>query len=72
MKLLSLESSVKDSLIGRIDQLKTESVSKAIRRVIKEKLPDDQSSLQIIEEAEFYTKGQRMLTFNKKAKRWRV
>jgi hypothetical protein len=51
MKLLSLESSVKDSLIGRIEQLKTESVSKAIRRVIKEKLPNDQSSLQIIEEA---------------------
>jgi hypothetical protein len=51
IKSLSLESSIRDSLIGRIDHLKTESVSKAIRRVIKEKLPNDQSSLEIIEEA---------------------
>jgi len=49
--LSSLDQPLKDSLKGRIDQLKVESVSKAIRRMIKEKLPGDNDSLQIIEEA---------------------
>lgn len=42
---------IKDSIIGRLDQLKIESVSQAIRRLIKDRLPEDQESLDIIEEA---------------------
>ncbi|MBF0233817.1 MAG: hypothetical protein HQK65_12380 [Desulfamplus sp.] len=51
LDLSDIEPSIKVSLKGRIEQLKVESVSKAIRRIIKEKLPNDKYSLEVIEEA---------------------
>ncbi len=51
IELSSLDQPLKDSLKGRIDQLRIESVSRAIRRLVKDKLPGDKESLEIIEEA---------------------
>ena len=51
LKSSTIEQSIKDSLDGRIGQLKVESVSKAIRRMVKAKLPGDKKSLEVIEEA---------------------
>jgi hypothetical protein len=45
------ESHIEASLSGRIANLSTESVSSAIRRVVKETLPDDSEALRIIEDA---------------------
>jgi hypothetical protein len=47
----TLDAPIKQSLKGRIDQLRVESVSRAIRRLVKEKLPGDKESLDIVEEA---------------------
>lgn len=47
----SLAEPLRNSLQGRIEQLKTESVSSAIRRLIKDKFPDNKEYLEIIEEA---------------------
>ena len=46
-----LDLSLKKSLKGRIEQLKIESVSRSIKRMVKEKLPDDNNSLELIEDA---------------------
>ena len=51
IKSSNLDQQLKNSLDGRIDQLKLESVSKAIRRMVKEKLPGDNESIKIIENA---------------------
>jgi len=46
-----ISQNIKDSLQGRIDQLRVESVSKAIKRLINKSLPDNPDALEIIEEA---------------------
>lgn len=46
-----LDPSLKASLRGRIDQLTLESVTRAIRTLIKESLPEDSDAVEIIEEA---------------------
>jgi len=46
-----LEESLKNSLKGRIEQLKIESVSRSIRRMVKSKLPNDKKSLEFVEYA---------------------
>jgi hypothetical protein len=46
-----LDPSLKASLRGRIEQLTLESVSHAIRRLVKESLPEDSDAVEIIEEA---------------------
>lgn len=48
---LQLPSKIEASLIGRVDNLSTESVLSAIRRVIMECLPEDPEALKIVEEA---------------------
>ncbi|MDA3832746.1 MAG: HEPN domain-containing protein [Spirochaetales bacterium] len=51
IKELKLLPHIEASLSGRIANLSTESVSSAIRRVVKETLPDDSEALRIIEDA---------------------
>ena len=51
IKELKLSPNIKASLLGRIVNLSTESVRSAIRRVVKEALPDDSEALRIIEDA---------------------
>lgn len=46
-----LDVSLKNSLKGRIEQLKIESVSRSIRRMVKKKLPNDKKSLELVEYA---------------------
>jgi len=46
-----VEQSLKSSVRGRIEQLKLESVSRAIRRLVKDTLPDDPDAKDIIEES---------------------
>ena len=51
IKDLKLPPHIEASLLGRTEGLSTESVSSAIRRLVKETLPDDSEALQIIEDA---------------------
>jgi hypothetical protein len=51
IKALRLPLHIETSLMGRTDSLTTESVSSAIRRLLRETLPNDSRALQIIEEA---------------------
>lgn len=51
LKTSNLDDSLKNSLRGRIDQLKIESVSRAIRRMIQDTFPDDVDLLELIEDA---------------------
>jgi hypothetical protein len=46
-----LDDDLKASITGRIGQLKVESISKAVKRLIKETLPDNPSAVSVIEEA---------------------
>lgn len=48
---LRLPSNIEASLVGRVDNLSTESVSRAIRRLLMECLPEDPDALKIVEEA---------------------
>lgn len=47
----SMDQELKDSLRNKIDNLRIESISKAIRRLVAEKLPGDVDALAIIDEA---------------------
>jgi len=51
IKELELPSHIGASLIGRVENLSTESVLSAIRRVVREFLPNDSEALTIIEDA---------------------
>lgn len=51
LKGSELDASVITSLCGRIDQLRLESVSRAIRRLVENWLPDDTEAVAIIEDA---------------------
>lgn len=51
IKELKLLPHIESSLLGRTASLSTESISSAIRRVVKETLPDDSEALRIIEDA---------------------
>jgi hypothetical protein len=51
VKELRLSSNIEASLVGRVDNLSTESVLSAIRRVVMECLPEDPEALKIVEEA---------------------
>lgn len=51
IKALHLPPRIEKSLMGRTDTLTTESVSSAIRRLVKGTLPDDNEALQVITEA---------------------
>lgn len=46
-----IHQSLKDTLRGRIDQLRVESVSRAIKRLVSSSLPDDPEAVDIVEEA---------------------
>lgn len=46
-----LDDTIKGSLIARIEQLKVESVSRAIKRLVEETLPNDPAAADLIEEA---------------------
>lgn len=51
IKALQLPPHIETSLMGRTATLTTESVSSAIRRLVKETLPDDSEALKVIGEA---------------------
>jgi len=51
LKGSELDTSVVTSLCGRIDQLRLESVSRAIRRLVENSLPNDTEAVAIIEDA---------------------
>ncbi|MCC6603977.1 MAG: hypothetical protein IT327_12250 [Anaerolineae bacterium] len=46
-----LDSTIKSSLTGRINQLRFESVSRAIKRLVEETLPEDSEAVSIVQEA---------------------
>jgi hypothetical protein len=46
-----INGKLKVSLIGRIEQLKTESISMAIKRLVEETVPNDPGAAEMIEEA---------------------
>jgi len=46
-----LDELLQNSLKGRVEQLKIESVSRSIRRMVKSKLPNDKKSLELVEYA---------------------
>lgn len=46
-----IDNGVRESLSGQIDQLKIESVSRAIKRLINETLPHNTAAVEVIEEA---------------------
>lgn len=48
---LDLDKSLRDSLIGRINQLKKESIGRSIQKLVLRCLPDDPVSMEIIKEA---------------------
>lgn len=51
IKELKLLPHIEASLLGRTANLSTESVASAVRRLVKESLPDDSEALRIIEDA---------------------
>jgi hypothetical protein len=51
IKELGLPTPIESSLLGRLDNLSSESVLSAIRRAVIECLPGDANALEIVEEA---------------------
>jgi len=51
LKTTSIPEDIKSSLRGRINGLKQESVSRAIRRLVKEHFPENQDAVSTVEEA---------------------
>jgi hypothetical protein len=46
-----INGKIRDSLVGRVEQLKTESISMAIKRLVEETVPNDPGAVELIEEA---------------------
>lgn len=46
-----INGKIRDSLVGRIEQLKKESISMAIKRLVEETVPNDPGAAELIEEA---------------------